>query len=86
MPLSGRSLMTLTFGGRRWKADLQFQPGNDPNPTLNRNTRPEALVEIETDNVGRIAGSLTLFSGCPEASVPPVREVVFLRSREGERV
>jgi hypothetical protein len=39
----------------------------DPKPTLNRNTHPEALVEIEADNVGWIAGGLTLFSGMPRS-------------------
>jgi NAD(P)-dependent dehydrogenase (short-subunit alcohol dehydrogenase family) len=28
-----------------------------PKPTLNRNTRPGALVEIEVDNVGGSAGA-----------------------------
>jgi hypothetical protein len=32
----------------------------DPKPTLNGNTRPEALVEIEADIVGWIARSLRL--------------------------
>jgi hypothetical protein len=42
------------------KPDIIETAAGDPKPTLNGNTRPEALVEIEADIVGWIARSLRL--------------------------